>query len=179
MVTLSEMPETQRSENFSCAYVRAIAAHVGLNVLQTENDFGIDISFTKITSYQPRSKKRGKRFLDDPHDVPLRFQIKSTKNWNFVDDMVRCKLEAKAYDDAVYARGKLPLLMMCLPPTFDEWLCQDEQCLQLRHCCYYWKPSADATMTSNDSTKTILIPRRQQFTPEALTELFMARQRGI
>jgi Domain of unknown function (DUF4365) len=153
LVTLSEMPETQRSENFSCAYVRAIAAHVGLNASQTENDFGIDISFTKIISYQPRAKKRGKRFIDDPHAIPLRFQVKSTKNWNFVDDMVRCKLEAKAYDDAVYARGKLPLLMMCLPPTFDEWLRQDEKCLQLRHCCYYWKPSADDTMTLNDSTK--------------------------
>ncbi len=93
--------------------------------------------------------------------------------------MVKCKLEAKAYDDAVYARGKLPLLMMCLPPTFDEWLCQDEKCLQLRHCCYYWKPSTDDTMTLNDSTKTILIPKTQQFTPEVLTELFTARQRGI
>jgi hypothetical protein len=173
------MPETQRSENFSCAYIRAIAAHVGLNVSQTENDFGIDISFTRIISYQPLSRKRGKRYIDDPHAIPLRFQVKSTKNWIFVGDIVRCKLEAKAYDDAIYAKGALPLLMMCLPPTFDDWLCQDEVCLQLRHCCYYWKPSANDTMTPNDSTKTIFIPKGQQFTPEALTELFTARQRGI
>lgn len=179
MVTLSEMPETQRSENFSCAYVRALAAHVGLNASQSENDFGIDISFVKVISYLPIAKKRKKRFVNDPHALPLNFQVKSTKNWDFVGSMVRCKLEAKAYDDAVYARGKLPVLMMCLPQTFDDWYCQDEVCLQLRHCCYYWKPASDATMTPNDSTKTILIPRTQQFTEEALIELYMARQRGL
>jgi hypothetical protein len=173
------MPETQRSENFSFAYIRAIAAHAGLDVFRAENDLGIDISFVTTTAYQTLSLKRGKRLLVDPHAMPLHFQVKSTKNWIFVDDMVRCRLEAKAYDDAVYARGALPLLMMCLPATFDEWLGQDEMCLQLRNCCYYWKPSASDTMTRNDSSKTILIPRAQKFTPQALTELYMARQRGI
>jgi len=173
------MPETQRSENFSCAYIRAIAAHVGLGILLKENDFGIDISFTSIISYQPLSPKRKKRYIEDPHAIPLRFQIKSTKNWIFVDDMVRCRLEAKAYDDAVYARGALPLLMMCLPSTFEDWYRQNEDALQLRNCCYYWKPSANATMTPNDSNKTIYIPRSQQFTPQVLTELYMARQGDI
>ncbi len=179
MITLSEMPETQRSENFSCAYIRAIAAHVDLGVLQAENDFGIDISLTRVISYQTGSRKRGRRSLDDPHAIPLRFQVKSTKNWDFVDNMVRCKLEAKAYDDAIYAKGKLPLLMMCLPPAFDDRIYQSEEHLQLLNCCYYWKPNENDTMTPNDKTKTIFISRTKLFTPEALTELFLERQKGI
>jgi hypothetical protein len=59
---------------------------------------------------------------------------------------------------------------MCLPPMPDEWLHQDEECLQLCKCCYYWRPLDDIE-TSNLNTKRIFIPKSQVFTVEALTRL--------
>lgn len=175
MATLSEMPETKRSENFSLAYIRAIAAKAGMIVWRPEDDFGTDLAFTRIVSYQPVSTKRHRRYID-PHNVSIPFQVKSTKNWEDLGDKIRYDLEATAFDDLIYRRNTSLLLVMCLPQTVEEWLVQDKQKLQLHHCCYYWEPDEADIMTPNDSTKRIFIPSEQVFTPDALTEMFERRQ---
>lgn len=160
------------------AYVRAIAAKAGMNIWKPENDFGTDLAFTRIGSYQPVAKKRHNRYLD-PHDVSIFFQVKSTTDWEEVNDKIRYDLEATAFDDLIFRRGISLLLVMCLPPTIEKWLSQDRSNLQLYHCCYYWEPDAEEVMTPNDYTKRIFIPTRQIFTPDALTELFDSRQREV
>lgn len=178
MTTISHMPEKHRSEDFSMAYIQAVAAKAGANIWVTlRHDYGIDLMFTTIHSYQTLSKKRGKRYTE-PKSIPLPCQVKSSKQWEFHEDRIVYDLEAQAYDDLV-CNDFCFLILMCLPPTMQEWLYQDEQHLRLHHCCYYWEPSEEQVLTPNDYTKRISIPRTQQFTAEALIELLNARQRGL
>lgn len=178
MAFLSEMPETQRSEDLSKAYVRAVAAQAGFISTKPENDFGIDLVFNRIITIESLSKERGTEWVEDLDTVPLRAQIKSTKHWEIKNGYVHCRLTARAYDMAVRGRGKIVVLMMCYPREFEQRLRQNGKRLHLRHCCYYWKPRTNATMTPNDTTKTISIPATQVFTPTALQELFEAVQAG-
>src|SRR5258708_25500083 len=84
-VTTSSMPEKLKSEAFSLAYIRAIAAIAGANIYKPEWDFGADLAFTRIDPYQPLSLKRGRRYRHN-HSMPLPFQVKSSKNWESHDD---------------------------------------------------------------------------------------------
>lgn len=177
IATPSSMSEKLNSEAFSLAYIRAVAARAGVNIYRPEWDFGVDLAFTRVDPYQPLAKKRGRRHRDS-HTLPIPFQVKSSKNWKMCDDTIVYDLEAKNYDDLVNSSVCL-LLLMCLPPTIDEWMHQDEQCLQLHHGCYYWQPSEEDEMTPNEETKRITIPRKQLFTAEALLRLLSERQRGI
>jgi len=172
------MPKEHRSEDFSMAYIQAIAASAGANLWPpVRHDYGIDLVFTKINSYQTLSSKRGTRYTDTG-SIFLPCQVKSSKNWEPRIDKIAYDLDAQAFDDLVLSDNCF-LILMCLPQTIPEWLHQNEQRLQLHHCCYYWEPSEKDVMTPNHNTKTILIPRGQIFTPEVLIELLNARQRGM
>src|SRR5262249_37401598 len=152
----SYMTDKHRSEDFSMAYIQAIAAKAGANIWITlRHDYGIDLMFTKINSYQTLSKRRGKR-RTEAKSIPLPCQVKSSKEWEFRGDRVVYDLEAQAFDDLVYGDTCF-LILMCLPPTMHEWSYQDEQNLRLYHCCYYWEPSEEDEMTGNDYKKRICI----------------------
>lgn len=160
-VTSSQMPETSRSQAFSIAYIRAIAAKAGVNIYKSEEDFGVDMSFCKIIHRKDR--------YTDTSSMPVPFQIKSSKVWELRGDTIVYDLEVKNYNDLVNSCFCV-LILMCLPPTSDEWLRQDEECLRLHKCCYYWRPS-DRVETLNSEKKRIYIPRSQIFTVDALTML--------
>ncbi|MCX6038365.1 MAG: hypothetical protein NTW99_10845, partial [Chloroflexi bacterium] len=51
----------------------------------------------------------------------------------------------------------------------DEWLVCTENCLELRHCCYWIFLEGDPT--PNTSSKRVSIPRNQIFDPNAVTSL--------
>ena len=158
----SPMPETFKMQKLSIAYVRAIAAKAGANVSNPEDDFGIDISFGKMI-------ERNGRYTDTGC-IPLHAQVKASKNWEKREDVIVYDLEVKNYDDMVTSNHKCFLILMCLPQTIDEWLDQNEEHLQLRRCCYYWRPS-DLMETTNTTTKRIFIPRSQIFTVNSLIGL--------
>lgn len=172
------MPEKQRSEDFSRAYIEAIAAHAGVNIHEPRRDFGIDLAFSRIDRSERVSKKGSKLRYTDTHSVSLPCQVKSSKDWTLHNNAVLYDLEVKNYNDLVNSSACF-LILMCLPPTIDEWLSQDENGLRLMKCCYYWRPSENEDETDNDRTKQICIPRSQVFTAEALIELLNERQGGV
>jgi hypothetical protein len=161
-VTPSQMPVTAKSQALSMAYVYAIAAKAGAGIYLPKDDFGVDMAFSKITR-----RLNGRR--TDTKSVIIPFQVKSSKDWKLRADVVIYDLESKNYNDLIDSTLCV-LILMCLPPTFDEWLYQDEECLRLHKCCYYWQPS-DRIETPNDHTARIIIPRSQIFTADALTAL--------
>ena len=162
----SQMPDESRKQALSMAYIRAIAAKVGANIYRPENDCGVDLAFSKISERQGR--------YSDTSNAIVPFQLKSTTEWKINGDAIIYPLEAKNYNDLVTSTS-LILIVMCLPPTMEQWLLQDEECLRLHKCCYYWRPAEDEVVTSNNRTKTIAIPRSQIFTSETLT-MFLNRE---
>ncbi len=166
--TSSQMPESFKAQALSGAYIRAIAANAGANIYKSEEDFGVDMSFCKIVHRHGR--------YTDAFSVAVPFQIKASKVWELRGDTVIYDLEVKNYNDLVNSRIGV-LVLMCLPPTSDEWLRQDEECLCLHKCCYYWRPS-DRAETLNTEKKRIYIPRSQIFTVDVLTMLMDEAQEG-
>ena len=83
----SQMPETDRMQALSLAYARAIAAKAGANVSNRENDYGIDMSFTKIV-------KRNNRYTDTC-SIPVHSQVKASTLWGVQEDTIFYDLEVK------------------------------------------------------------------------------------
>jgi hypothetical protein len=167
--TSSQMPESFKAQALSMAYIRAIAAKAGANIYKSEEDFGVDMSFCKIV-------QRNGRYTDTS-SMPVPFQIKASKVWELRGDTIVYDLEVKNYNDLVNS-SICVLILMCLPPTSDEWLRQDEECLRLHRCCYYWRPS-DRAETLNSEKKRIYIPRDQMFTEDVLTMLMDEAQARV
>jgi hypothetical protein len=159
----SHMPETFKMEALSRAYVSAIAAQAGVNVYMPQRDFGTDMIFSKVIE-----RKEGSRHTDT-WGLTIPCQIKASTIWGLREDTISYDLEVKNYNDLVNSNN-LVLILMCLPPSPDEWLYQDEACLRLHRCCYYWR-TLDKVETTNTSTKRIFIPRSQIFTVESLIRL--------
>jgi hypothetical protein len=170
-VASSHMPITTRAQALNKAYVQAIAAKAGVVIYEPKDDFGTDLAFAKVTRRQS-----GRR--TDTKSIIVPFQLKASKDWAFRGDTVIYDLEAKNYNDMVDESSMEVLILMCLPATFDEWLYQDEECLRLHKCCYYWQPS-DHIETPNENTIRIVIPRSQIFTSEALTRLLDQAQARV
>jgi hypothetical protein len=162
-------PESDRSEELSVAYVSAIAAHAGIRVESvSRKDYGTDMTFKRLR----------KRTIDnnysDMHGIIVPCQIKSARapEWreSKQKDSISYDLRAKNYNDLVNSTLGF-LILMCLPATVEQWVQQDQECLRLYKCCYYWIPGADDELTGNKYTKTIHIPREQLFTAEILARI--------
>lgn len=162
-------PETERSEELSIAYVSAVAAHAGIKVESVSHkDHGTDMTFKRL-----RKRTIDNRYSDmDGIMVPC--QIKSARfpEWreSKKDDTISYDLRAKNYNDLVNSTFGF-LVLMCLPATIDLWVLQDQECLRLYKCCYYWIPGLDDEETDHTRTKTIHIPREQLFTAETLASI--------
>lgn len=164
--------EEHTKESLCLAYVEAVAAKAGVNLASRRHDYGIDGTFHPVRIIKGRRIESG---------FPLDYQLKSTINFQFVEDVVKYDLEAKTFNDLVQrhqAMGAIPmvLILLCLPPNPSEWLSLDEQKLELRHCCY-WK-MLQGTETTNTSTVRIEIPRQQRFDPSSLTSLLHQCEEG-
>jgi hypothetical protein len=169
--TASYMPLAMRAQALNRAYVRAVAAKAGAVVLGPEDDFGTDLAFAKVTR-----RKSGRLTVAKSIIVP--FQLKASKKWEFRGDTVIYDLEAKNYNDMVDESSMEVLILMCLPSTFDEWLYQDEECLRLHRCCYYWQPTNHVEKPNKDTVR-IVIPRSQIFTPDVLILLLDQAQARV
>jgi len=163
------MPDETRAEYLSKAYVRAIAARAGANIHIPEVDYGVDMAFTRV--------KRHSSGLTDMPDIPLRCQIKSSKDCKLRGDDIVYDLKVKNYNDLINSSSTV-LIVLWLPFTIDEWIMQDANCLTVFKCAYYFEIS-DRTEISNKSKKQILIPKSQVFTEEALLRLIDKAQKGL
>lgn len=166
---LSHMPEETKKEFLSKAYVRAVAAHAGVNIEFSEADFGVDISFTRIKS------RPGRRF--DTSGLALKCQLKSSMICHMKDDHVVYDLDAKNYNDLVNSAFGI-LIVLWLPSNIDNWIMQDENSLSISKCAYYLDLFGRKE-TSNKEKQRVFIPKSQIFTVEALLRLIDQVQKRV
>ena len=105
----------------------------------------------------------------------LDIQLKSTTKAILTDDEVIHDLDARAYNILRHATHGAPLylVLFVMPPDPAEWVAQDEERLELRHCAY-WLSLRRARAVPNTRSVRVRIPRRNQFTPAALTRIMEA-----
>ena len=152
---------TWRMEEFGEAYVRAIASVAGCSVdrPRVDND-SIDLTFSKRTSSGPLRALR------------LEAQLKTTAADILTSSSLTFPLLIKNYDDLRPSNVLVPrvLIVVLLPVDTDDWALQAEPELCIRKCAY-WMSLRGLPAVTNESTKTVHIPRSQWFSPAALESI--------
>ena len=155
-------------EALSRAVILAIMARAGLNLaINQEFDYGIDCTIHRLSPSRPG----GRRAM--PDGFPIDFQLKSTVNWEAVDDEIVYEMEIDTWNDLI---GRHPsgvpfyLGLLCLPRDETLWLSCEEAALTIRRCCYFMRPSGKC-FSDNRRSYTVRIPRRNMLTPASLMGL--------
>jgi hypothetical protein len=162
------MDESKRKEQFSGAYLRAVAAVAGFTVAVPEVDddsidFWIGARGTGATPRRPR----------------VEVQLKCTGQDVRRPDGVHFPLSKKNYDD-LRAEVLVPriLVVVTVPEGIDDWLAHTEDQLVLRRCGY-WMSLAGLPDSTNVDTVTVVLPGSQMLDPNALKGILSRIDHGL
>jgi len=159
---------TQRKEQFSIAYVRAVAAAAGYAVYKMDvDDDSIDLGLSGITEHGTR---RGPR---------LEMQLKCSASVSLTDVLIPFALPVKNYNELRPVDVLVPriLVLVHVPENVSEWVAQSPTELSMRHCGY-WYSLRGLPETDNIETVTVRIPQSHVFTPTALTAIMNLVETG-
>jgi hypothetical protein len=155
------MDENQQKEQFSNAYVRAVAATAGYNIYKPEVDddsvdWGIGARGGKGTTRSPK----------------VELQLKCTSQDVVKQDHIAFPLPVKNYHDLRQIDYQVPriLVVVVAPQDVSAWLTQSEASLVL-HCCGYWLSLRGREDVANVEKITVHVPRTQLFTVTALKQM--------
>jgi len=159
----------QRKEQFSRAYVHAVASAAGFTLYQPAvDDDSIDLGIA------------GRVALDMPRPPRIEFQLKCTSGDAARGGHIVYPLKRKNYDDLRLIDLVVPRILVVLnvPRNELQWLRQNEVELRLRRCAY-WTSLCGMGQTENARSITITLPRQSLFSVEGLRSLLKrASRRG-
>jgi hypothetical protein len=147
------MELSMRKEQFSHAYVRAIASVAGYDVTTPGvDDDSIDM------------KLSGRSVDGLPLRPRLELQLKCTSEDVIRGDQVVYPLKLKNYDELRITNILVPRLLVVVhvPEAEEEWLRHSEVELAMRRCGY-WVSLFGMTETANKSKVSIYLPRGNVF----------------
>jgi len=152
-----------RKEEFSYAYIHAIAATAGYAVSLPSRDADADGVDRTIGARGVVGEMRSPKF-----DV----QVKCTSDQRGDQASITFDLALKNYDELRATNISLPriLIVVFVPDDLGEWLHQSETELCMRHCAY-WVSLKGASRTTNTTTIRIDVPRDNLLSVEALHNL--------
>ena len=162
------MDENQQKEQFSNAYIRAIAATAGYNVYKPEVDndsvdWGIGARGSSGTVRSPK----------------VELQLKCTSREILKDEHLAFPLKLKNYNELRYDDYQIPriLVVVIVPDDVSNWLTQTEEALALRHCAY-WSSLRGEGETTNVESVTVHLPRSQVFSVDGLSQIMQRIANG-
>jgi Domain of unknown function (DUF4365) len=151
----------QSKEDFSFAYVRAVAAAADCYVEKRERDVhGIDGT---IFQYNCRGRFPA---------LGLDFQLKCSHVPQLAGQSFVYDLPVRNYD---YLRQGGPtnpavLIVVIVPDAVEDWASHSEERLRV-HRCGYWKDLRSSPSTDNKNTVAIELDRRNKFGMDDLVAL--------
>lgn len=162
------MPLTQQQEQFSIAYVHAVASTAGYSI----EEIRVDVDSIDLTIMQFGN---GNEY---PFYDGLRVQLKCTYKHKPQDGHLPFPLKIKNYDDlrreSAYPRI---LVVVYTPEEVDKWVLHSSSSLAL-HYCGYWVSLRGMPATDNKTAITIPIPIKQEFNVSQLNELMCLIAKG-
>jgi hypothetical protein len=166
------LPETQCQENFSFAYIRALASAAGLSVIEESDDYdSIDLYIKAIgaVSYDGRTSAR--------ISPTLAMQVKCTYSHQPKEGVLNYPLQLKNYNDLREPMRGIPavLVVLCIPSKWTQRLRWTESSLSMRRVAY-WKSLKGEPATSN--TESVTISMTELLSPPALTRLMFESAEG-
>ncbi|HJT33108.1 MAG TPA: DUF4365 domain-containing protein [Pirellulales bacterium] len=152
------MDLNQRKEQFSHAYVKAVAAVAGFAWYKPSvDDDSIDLGL---------AQRGGSGTIRSPR---LEIQLKCHAMPIPEADDFGFWLDLKNYDDLRDERVEVKriLVVVLVPDDLADYLVENEQQLAMRRCAY-WLSLRGFPPTENDTGQTIRISRSQRFTVQSL-----------
>jgi hypothetical protein len=154
------MDRKQQKEQFSQAYVQAIAACAGFAWSKPSVDEdSVDLML---------SQRGGRGTIRSPR---LEIQLKCTEKEAILgeDGTFPFSIPRKNYDDLRDITLHVPriLVVVFVPADVEDWLSQKEEELVMRRCGY-WANLRGRPESQNEHGQTIRIPNNQRFTVAAL-----------
>lgn len=169
----SPMDLNTRKEEFSYAYIHAIASIAGFVV--DVNRRAMDSAGLDLTIVVPGELE----FKAFPR---LNIQVKCTADIDIVsDESVSFPLPVRNYNILRSLNSASPLLLvvMLVPTDIEEWSeVSNLDTLTILRKCAYWISLKGMQETLNTSTVTINIPRQNLLDPTALVQLMKKVARG-
>lgn len=162
------MDISQRKEQYSIAYVRAVAATAGYATYKSEvDDDSIDLVL---------AARGGNGTFRSPR---LEMQLKCTSRDVLDDNEIKYPLKVKNYDDLRPDNVLVPriLVVVIVPDSLDGWLVHSEESLDMHHCGY-WMSLRGYGETENTGTRTVALPRDQQFTVVQVRQIMSRIEAG-
>ena len=150
----------QRKQQFSDAYVSAVAAAAGFTTSKPDvDDDSVDL---KISA--------NKRFHASRAELNL--QLKCTAGIDRGKGTFPFELMVKNYEELRGTDVLVPrlLVVVCVPENVNEWLTQEEDGLTMYHCGY-WHSLRAADPSSNLKSVTVQINTKNTLTVTELTRL--------
>jgi hypothetical protein len=149
-------------ELFSDAYMRAVVSAAGMSLDRTSVDRdGLD-GFIEYVGP-----------IGEMYSPMIGFQLKCTASPSCLKNgHVSHALKAANYNQLCVTNSGVPriLIVVLVPAEIDNWLLHAEEMLKL-HRCGYWLNLQGEAETLNGHTKTVHLPRDQQFTVASLQEM--------
>ncbi|HEX5446146.1 MAG TPA: DUF4365 domain-containing protein [Pirellulales bacterium] len=163
------MDLNQRKEQYSHAFVKAVAAVAGFAWYKPSvDDDSIDLGL---------AQRGGGGTVRSPR---LEMQLKCHAMAIPVEDSFPFWLDLKNYDDLRDERVEVRriLVLVLVPDNLAEYLGESEQELAMRRCGY-WLSLRGFPPTENDTGQTVRIPRSQRFTVESLQGMMERISQGL
>jgi hypothetical protein len=164
------MDNNQRKELLSRAYVSAIAAQVGFrSAIPDVDDDSVDLIL------------KGRGFSSAIRNPQLEIQLKCTGKNSGCSDYFSYQLPIKNYNDLRAENLLCPryLFVLVVPNDTTSWLVHEIDHMKVKHCCY-WYSLNHLEPTTNDTSVTVKIPRKNLLTASSmLTLMELASQRGV
>ena len=166
---MNPLRDTDVEEQLSIAYLHAVCAHARMckgDATRLEDNAGIDAT---VTAWFPSQDDTS----EDSEEVDIKIQLKATKippiqtNTHF-----SYSLEKKHYDTLRKRRlvSARILVVMFLPPQFDDWLHHSHDRLALQRCAY-WVSLRGAESSINAGSQTVYLPKSQPLNSQTLNDL--------
>jgi hypothetical protein len=161
--------ENEQKQQFSIAYIHAVAARAGYACqANLVDDDSVDITLAAS------GWVHGKAVLRSPR---LEVQLKATAQEILRADHLAFPLPLKNYND-LRECSMVPrlLVVLFLPPSLSEWLEQTEDQMVSRRCAY-WLSLFDQPEVVNAKTVTVQVPRKNCLTVDNLQTLMQHASR--
>lgn len=164
------MYATAQKEQFSLAYVHAVASASGFNLGRFEvDDDSVDVVL----------KARG--LVENVRSPHLELQLKCTQNLAEHDEGWTFPLKRKNYEDLRPTDLHVPKLLVVLrvPSNPSDWITQSTEEMVLRHCAFWRCLYGEPAMPDEKKSITVTVPRKNVFNVAGLKEIIKRIGEGV
>lgn len=161
MITTYQLPPTIQQEEFSRAYVAAIASAAGYSVEKRS----VDVDCIDLSIHQ-RSDGESIPLIDH-----LGIQLKCTYAFTPQSGSLHFKLDIATYNNLRQRRLNPRILVVVnVPRNVEDWLTHNGDAMILRHCAY-WYDLQGMPAVNNNTSYTINIPEDRLFTVKEVRKI--------